>query len=103
MLIMSASSSPSASPSRGATSPSNNSVRSDDSGCSDLTSYYFLDCDIKHELGSDALPFVSGIKYSSDEESVGNNGDITRVPASHLPHYQISAIDPVTGAKVPPQ
>jgi hypothetical protein len=46
---------------------------------------------------------VSGIKYSSDEESVGNNGDITRVPASHLPHYQISAIDPVTGAKVPPQ
>jgi hypothetical protein len=45
---------------------------------------------------------VCGIKYSFDEESIGNTGRIIRLPAAHLARYQISAIDPVTGAEVPP-
>jgi hypothetical protein len=48
------------------------SVGSDDSESSDLTSYYCLDCDTRHELGSDASPFVCGIKYSSDKESIAS-------------------------------
>ncbi|KAK1630576.1 hypothetical protein QYE76_004891 [Lolium multiflorum] len=32
-------------------------VGSDDSGSSDLTSYYYIGCDNRHELGSDALVF----------------------------------------------
>jgi hypothetical protein len=64
--------------------------------------YYCIGCDTRHELGSDAPPFVCGIKYSSDEESIGNTGRIIRLPAVHLARYQISAIDPVTGAEVPP-
>jgi hypothetical protein len=78
------------------------SVGSDDSGSSDLTSYYCLDCDTRHKLGSDALPSICGIKYSSGEESIGNIGSVTHVPAVHLARYQISAIDPVTGAEIPP-
>jgi hypothetical protein len=48
-------------------------VGSDDSGSSDLTSYYCFDCDTKHELGSDTAPFVCGIEYSSDRESIGKH------------------------------
>jgi hypothetical protein len=44
---------------------------------------------------------MCGIKYSSDEENIGNTSSITRVPASHLARYQIFAIDPVTRAEVP--
>jgi hypothetical protein len=57
--------------------------------------------DTMHELGSEALPFVCGTKYFSDEERNGNTGSITRVPSSHLARYQISGIDPMTGAKIP--
>ncbi len=78
------------------------SVGSDDSGSSDLTSYYCIGCDARHELGSDAPPFVCGTKYSSDEESIGNTSSIIRVPASLPARYQIFAIDPVTGVEIPP-
>jgi hypothetical protein len=43
------------------------SIGSDDSESSDLTSFYCTGCDTRHELGSDAPPFVCGVKYSSDE------------------------------------
>jgi hypothetical protein len=49
------------------------SVRSDDSESSDLTLFYCIDCDTRHELGSDAPPFVCGVKYSSDEIYKLNN------------------------------
>jgi hypothetical protein len=78
------------------------SVGSDDSGSSDLTSFYCIGCDARHELGSDAPPFVCGTKYSSDEESVDNHGDIIRLPAARLARYQVSIIiDPVTGVETP--
>jgi hypothetical protein len=48
------------------------SIGSDDSVSSDLTSYYCFDCDTRHEFGSDASPFVCGIKYSSDKESIAS-------------------------------
>jgi hypothetical protein len=76
------------------------SVGSDDSGSSDLTSYYCIGCDTWDELGPDAPPFVCGVKYSSDEESIGNDNDIIRLPAARVARYQISAIDPVTGVEI---
>jgi hypothetical protein len=78
------------------------SVGSDDSGSSDLTSCYCLDCDTTHDLGSDALPFVCGTKYSSDEEIISkDNIDIGHVPASQLARYHVFAIDPVMGVEIP--
>jgi hypothetical protein len=53
------------------------SVGSDGSGSSDLTSYYCLDCDTRHELGSDASAFVCGIKYSSNGESTDEHNNST--------------------------
>ena len=53
-------------------STSSMSVGSDDSASSDLTSYYCLNCDTRHGLGSDDTPFVCSARYSSDEESIGS-------------------------------
>jgi hypothetical protein len=64
-------------------------VGSDDSESSDLTSYYCIDCDTRNELGSDALPFVCGIKYSCNDERIGNHGEIIPLSAAQLAHYQV--------------
>jgi hypothetical protein len=79
-LIISASSSSS----RGTASPSTMSVGSDDSRLSYLTSYHCIGCNARHERGSDAPPLVCGTKYSSDEESIGNSGDVIRLPAAQV-------------------
>jgi hypothetical protein len=74
------------------------SVGSDDSGSSDLTSYYCLNFDTRHGLGSDDTPFVCSAKYSSDEESIDN---ITMATASKAAHHQIYAIiKPHTGVEL---
>jgi hypothetical protein len=71
------------------------SVGSDDSGSSDLTSYYCLNCDTRNRLGSDASPFACSTKYSSDEESIGN---VTPIAATQAAHHQICVIiNPQTG------
>nr|XP_051222189.1 uncharacterized protein LOC127340486 [Lolium perenne] len=77
------------------------SVGSDDSDSSDLTSYYCLDCDTRHELGSEASPFVCGIKYSSDEESTDEYNDPTPMTTMQAAHHQIRVIiNAQTGAKI---
>jgi hypothetical protein len=73
-------------------------VGSDDSGSSDLTSYYCLNCDTKHGLGSDDTPFVYGAKYSSNEESIDS---ITKATTWKAAHHQIYAIiNPATGGEL---
>jgi hypothetical protein len=52
-------------------------------------SYYCLDCDNRHELISDAPPFVCGIKYSSNKESIGHHGDIIPLSTRWLAQYQV--------------
>ncbi|KAK1649988.1 hypothetical protein QYE76_067793 [Lolium multiflorum] len=79
-------SSPSSSPRR---STSSMSVGSDDSASSDLTSYYCLNCDTRHGLGSDDMPFFCSAKYSSDEESVDS---IARAATWSMAHHQIYAL-----------
>ena len=73
------------------------SVGSDDSGSSDLTSYYCLDCDVRHDLGSDATPFVCDSNYFSNDDNVREIQALARVPAPAVARYQIFAIDPATG------
>jgi hypothetical protein len=76
-------------------------VGSDDSGSSDLTSYYCLDCDTRHEIGSEASPFVCGIKYSSDEESIDEYTDAAPLTRMQAAHHQISVIiNAQTGAEI---
>jgi hypothetical protein len=78
------------------------SIRSDDSESLDLTSYYCIDYDTRHELGSDAPPFVCGIKYSSNEESIGRHGDIIPLTVARMARYQVRVtFDPDTGAEIP--
>lgn len=47
-------------------------IGSDDSMLSDITSYYCLNCDTRHGLGSSDTPFVCSARYSSGEESIDN-------------------------------
>ncbi|KAK1698062.1 hypothetical protein QYE76_014759 [Lolium multiflorum] len=46
------------------------STGSDDSTTSDMTSYYCLNCDTRHGLGSSDTPFIYSARYSSGEESI---------------------------------
>jgi hypothetical protein len=74
------------------------SAGSDDSGSSDLKSYYYLNCDTRHKLGSDASPFVCSAKYSSDVETIGN---IASIAAAGAAHRQICVIiNPQTGVEI---
>ena len=77
------------------------SVGSDDSASSDLTSYYCLDCDVRHELGTDAEPFICDSNYFTANDDIHGMHDIVRAPAAMLARYQIYAIDPATGNKIP--
>jgi hypothetical protein len=63
-----------------------------------MTSYYFLDCDTIHELGSDASPFVCDVKYSSDEENTDNVVPLATMQAAHHQIYII--INPQMGAEI---
>ena len=83
---------------------------SDDLGSSDLTSYYCIDCDTRHDLGPNATPYVCDSNRNfgkiDSNHNFGNidaNRDypITRVPALDLARYQIYAIDPATGQNIP--
>jgi hypothetical protein len=74
------------------------SVGSDNFGSSDLTSYYCLNCDSRHELELDASPFVCDIKYSSDEE-LGNIVPLNTMQAAHQQTCVI--INAPTGAEIP--
>ena len=51
-------------------SQSSMSVGSDDLTSSELTSYYCLNCDTRHGLGSSDTPFVCNAQYSSGEDSI---------------------------------
>ena len=77
------------------------SVGSDDSASSDLTSYYCLDCDVRHELGSDAEPFICDSNYFNINDDIRGMHDIVRAPAAMLARHQIYAIDPATGDEIP--
>jgi hypothetical protein len=46
------------------------SVGSDDSSSSKLTSYYCLNCDTRHGLGSTDTPFICNAQYLSGEDSI---------------------------------
>ncbi|KAK1616993.1 hypothetical protein QYE76_022510 [Lolium multiflorum] len=46
------------------------SVGSDNPVPSKMTSYYCLNCDTRHELGSSDTPFICSAQYSSGEDSV---------------------------------
>jgi hypothetical protein len=56
---------------------------------SDPTSYYCLNCDTRHGLGSDDTPFICSGNYSSGEESIDN---IARRATWRVTHHQIYAI-----------
>ncbi|KAK1602749.1 hypothetical protein QYE76_016411 [Lolium multiflorum] len=81
-LTASTNSSPSSTP----RSISSMLVRSDDSMSSDMTSYYCLNCDTRHGLGSYDTPFVCSAKYSSGEESIDN---AARTTTWRMAHHQI--------------
>ena len=63
------------------------SVGSDDSASSDLTSYYCLDCDVRHELGSDAEPFICDSNYFTANDDIRGMHDIVRAPAATPARY----------------
>jgi hypothetical protein len=71
------------------------SVGSDDSGSSDLTSYYFLNCDTGHGQGSKDTPFVCSAGCSSDEESIGSIARAATWEAAR--HLVYDIINHVTG------
>ena len=73
------------------------SVGSDDSGSSDLTSYYCIDYDTRYDLGPGATPYVCEPNRPSNNNDIGDIHTITRVPAAEMARYLIFAIDPVTG------
>ena len=77
------------------------SVGSDDSASSDLTSYYCLDCDVRHELGSDAEPFICDSNYLTANDDIRGMHEIVRAHAATSARYQIYAIDPATGNEIP--
>ena len=77
------------------------SVGSDDSASSDLTSYYCLDCDVRHELGSDAEPFICDSNYLTANDDIRGMHDIMRTPAATPARYQIYPIDLATGNEIP--
>ncbi|KAK1604027.1 hypothetical protein QYE76_027700 [Lolium multiflorum] len=62
-------------------SASSMSVGSDDPASSELTSYYCMNCDTRHGLGSSDTPFICNAYYSSGEDSIGSitQGDTRRV------------------------
>jgi hypothetical protein len=77
-------------------------VESDDSKSSGLTSYNCIDCDTRHELGSDAAPFVCSVKYSSDEESIDRYGEIIPPFKAWLAQYQVCVtFDPEAETETP--
>ena len=53
-------------------STSSMSVGSDNPASTEMTSYYCLNCDTRHGLGSSVTPFICGAQYSSGEDSVDN-------------------------------
>jgi hypothetical protein len=60
------------------------SVESDDPTSSELTSYYCLNCDTRHGLGSSDTPFICNAQYSSGEDSIDSTVQgTTRRPAHH--------------------
>jgi hypothetical protein len=45
---------------------------------------------------------VCGIEYSSNEESIGNHGDIISLSTARLAQYQVSGtFDPESGTETP--
>src|SRR4051812_20126940 len=79
-------------------------------GDSDSRSYYCLDCDTRHDLRSDVVPYVCDANrnfenlYTNvnfDNADVHRDYPITRVSPADLARYQIYAIDPVTGNEIP--
>ena len=77
------------------------SVGSDDSESSDLTSYYCLDCDLRHDMGSAAEPFICDSNYFTANDDIRGMRDIVHAHAATQARYQIYAIDPATGEDVP--
>ncbi|KAK1651703.1 hypothetical protein QYE76_069508 [Lolium multiflorum] len=69
-------------------SASSMSVGSDDPISSELTSYYCLNCDARHGLGSSDTPFICNAQYSSGEDSVDN---IVRGTTRRTAHHQVYA------------
>ncbi|KAK1603321.1 hypothetical protein QYE76_016673 [Lolium multiflorum] len=65
-------------------SASSMSVGSDDPASSELTSYYCMNCDTRHGLGSSDTPFICNAHYSSGDDSIDSiaRGD-TRRAAPH--------------------
>jgi hypothetical protein len=56
---------------------------------SDMTSYYCLNCDTRHGLGSDDTLFICNANYSSGEESIDI---VARTTTWRVAHHQIYAI-----------
>ncbi|KAK1616586.1 hypothetical protein QYE76_022103 [Lolium multiflorum] len=69
-------------------SASSMSVGSNDPTSSELTSYYCLNCDARHGLGSSDTPFICNAQYSSGEDSVDN---IVRGTTRRSAHHQVYA------------
>ncbi|KAK1695348.1 hypothetical protein QYE76_012045 [Lolium multiflorum] len=67
-------------------SASSMSVGSDEPTSSELTSYYWSNCDARHGLGSSDTPFICNARYSSGEDSVGN---IARGTTRRTAHHQV--------------
>src|SRR3954447_17389631 len=83
------------------------SIGTDDS---DSTSYYCPNCDTRHDLKSNAVPYVCDANrnfnnlYTNlnfDNADVHRDYTITRASLADLARYQIYAIDPVTGNEIP--
>ncbi|KAK1650409.1 hypothetical protein QYE76_068214 [Lolium multiflorum] len=88
-LLTELSASTNSSPSMTPRSVSSMSVGFDDSMSSDMTSYYCLNCDTKHGLGSDDTLFVCSANYSSGEESIDS---VVMMATWRVAHHQIYAI-----------
>ncbi|KAK1609540.1 hypothetical protein QYE76_033213 [Lolium multiflorum] len=69
-------------------SASSMSVGSDDPTSSELTSYYCLNCDARHGLGSSDTPFICNAQYSSGEDSVDS---IVQGTTRRTAHHQVYA------------
>ncbi|KAK1632147.1 hypothetical protein QYE76_006462 [Lolium multiflorum] len=67
-------------------SVSSMSVGSDDPTSSELTSYYCLNCDTRHGLGSSDTPFICNAQYSSGEDSIDS---IVQGTTRRTAHHQV--------------
>ena len=77
-------------------STSSMSVGSDNPVSSEMTSYYCLNCDTRHGLGSSDTPFICSAQYSSEEDSVDS---VIKGATWKVAHHQVYAANNTGNAR----